>query len=57
MAVHVASRVQSTAEPGEILVSNTVRDLAAGSGLDFLDRGAHELKGISGTWHLFAVAE
>jgi class 3 adenylate cyclase len=57
MAVHVASRVQSTAEPGEILVSNTVRDLAAGSGLDFVDRGAHELKGVSGTWQLFAVAE
>ena len=57
LAVHVASRVESTAEPGEILVSNTVRDLAAGSGLDFIDRGAHELKGISGTWQLFAVAE
>lgn len=57
LAVHAASRVQSTAEPGEILVSSTVRDLAAGSGLDFIDRGAHELKGISGTWHLFAVAE
>ena len=57
LAVHVASRVESAAEPGEILVSNTVRDLAAGSGLDFIDRGAHELKGISGTWQLFAVAE
>jgi class 3 adenylate cyclase len=48
--------VQSTAEPGEILVSNTVCDLAAGSGLDFIDRGAHELKGVSGTWQLYAVA-
>lgn len=57
LAVHVASRVQSGAEPGEILVSNTVRDLAAGSGLDFVDRGTHELKGLSGTWQLFAVAE
>lgn len=57
LAVHVASRVQSTAEPGEILVSNTVRDLAAGSGLDFVARGTHELKGVSGTWQLFAVAE
>jgi class 3 adenylate cyclase len=57
LAVHMASRVQSTAQPGEILVSQTVRDLAVGSGLDFDDRGAHELKGISGTWHLFAVAE
>ena len=57
LAVHVASRVQSTAEPGEILVSNTVRDLAVGSGLDFIDRGGHDLKGVSGTWQLFAVAE
>ena len=57
LAVHVASRVQSSAEPGEILVSSTVRDLAAGSGLDFVDRGTHELKGVSGTWQLFAVAE
>lgn len=57
LAVHVASRVESAAEPGEILVSSTVRDLAAGSGLDFIDRGARELKGISGTWQLFAVAE
>jgi class 3 adenylate cyclase len=57
LAVHVASRVQSTADPGEILVSNTVRDLAAGSGLDFIDRGAHELKGVSGSWQLYAVAD
>jgi class 3 adenylate cyclase/acyl-coenzyme A thioesterase PaaI-like protein len=57
MAVHVASRVQSTAEPGEILVSSTVSDLAVGSGIEFLDRGTHELKGISGDWHLFAVAD
>lgn len=57
LAVHVASRVQSTAEPGEILVSSTVRDLAVGSGLDFNDRGSHELKGVSGFWQLFAVAE
>ena len=57
ITVHVASRVQSTAEPGEILVSTAVRDFAAGSGLDFIDRGTHELKGISGTWQLFAVAE
>ncbi len=55
LAVHIAARVQSKAEPGEILVSNTVRDLAAGSGLDFVDRGAHELKGISGTWQLSVV--
>lgn len=55
LAVHVASRVQSTAKPGEILVSNTVRDLAAGSGLEFVDRGVHELKGLTGSWQLSAV--
>lgn len=57
LAVHVASRVQSTAKPSEILVSNTVRDLAVGSGLEFVDRGTQELKGLSGAWHLFAVAD
>jgi class 3 adenylate cyclase len=57
LAVHVASRVESTASPGEILVSQTVKDLAAGSGLTFEDRGAHDLKGLPDTWHLFAVAE
>ena len=57
LAVHVASRVQSSADPGEILVSSTVRDLAAGSGLDFVDRGTRELKGVPGSWQLFAVDE
>jgi class 3 adenylate cyclase len=56
LAVHVAARVQSKAEPGEVLVSSTVRDLAVGSGLEFNDRGTHELKGVSGTWQLFAVS-
>jgi len=57
LAVHVASRVQSTASPGEILVSHTVRDLAVGSGLKLIDRGIHELRGLSGTWPLFAVGD
>jgi len=55
IAVHIASRVQSLAGPGEILVSGTVRDLVAGSGLPFEDRGRHALKGIEGDWPLFAV--
>jgi class 3 adenylate cyclase len=40
---------------GDIVVSSTVKDLVAGSGLMFADRGEHELKGVPGTWHLFAV--
>jgi class 3 adenylate cyclase len=47
--------VLSTAEPGEVLVSSTVRDLTAGSGLDFEDRGMHPLKGVPDEWRLFAV--
>jgi hypothetical protein len=42
--------------PNEVLVSSTLRDLVIGSGLEFEDRGAHELKGVPGEWHLFAVA-
>ena len=42
--------------PGEVLVSSTVKDLVAGSGLEFEDRGVHELKGVPGEWRLFAVA-
>ena len=57
LAVHVASRVQSAAEPGEILVSSTVRDLVAGSDLKLLERGVFELKGLSGEWPLLAVDE
>jgi uncharacterized protein (TIGR00369 family) len=57
LAVHVASRIQSAAKPGEILVSNTVRDLIAGSGLMLADRGVHELRGLEGAWILFAVEE
>lgn len=55
VAVHVASRVQSAAQPGEILVSSTVRDLIAGSDVQLVDRGAHELKGLDGKWALLAV--
>lgn len=57
IAVHVASRVQSAAQPGQILVSGTVRDLVAGSGLHLVDRGVHELKGLEGTWALLSVEE
>jgi class 3 adenylate cyclase len=55
IAVHTAARVLAQAEPGEVLASQTVRDLVAGSGLHFHDRGTHELKGIPGEWHLFAA--
>jgi class 3 adenylate cyclase len=55
LAVHIAARVSAMAGAGEILVSSTVKDLVVGSGLDFDDRGAHELKGVPGSWHLFAV--
>ena len=57
IAVHVASRVQAAAGPGEVLVSSTVRDLVAGSGLRFADRGRRELKGLDGAWHLLAVED
>jgi class 3 adenylate cyclase len=56
IAVHVASRVMAKAAGGELLVSETVRDIVAGSGLRFEDRGLHELKGIEGARRLFAVS-
>jgi class 3 adenylate cyclase/pimeloyl-ACP methyl ester carboxylesterase len=56
IAVHTGARVASHAQPGEVLVSSTVKDLVAGSGIRFEERGVHELKGIPGEWHLFAVA-
>ncbi len=56
IAVHTGARVASHAGPGEVLVSSTVKDLVAGSGIEFSDRGAAELKGIPGEWRLFAVA-
>jgi class 3 adenylate cyclase len=55
IAVHTGARVASHAEPGEVVVSSTVRDLVAGSGIEFSDRGAHELKGVPGAWRLYAV--
>jgi class 3 adenylate cyclase len=55
IAVHIAARVQALAQPGEVLVSRTVVDLVAGSGIDFEDRGEHELKGVPRSWRLFAV--
>jgi pimeloyl-ACP methyl ester carboxylesterase len=55
IAVHTGARVASQAQPDEVLVSQTVKDLVAGSGLRFEDRGVHELKGIPGEWRLFAV--
>jgi len=55
IAVHIGSRVASLARPGEVLVSSTVKDLVAGSGLDFEDRGVQTLRGVPGEWRLFAV--
>lgn len=57
MAVHIAARVCAHAGAGEILVSRTIGDLVVGSGLEFEDRGAHELKGVPGEWQLLAVTE
>jgi pimeloyl-ACP methyl ester carboxylesterase len=55
IAVHIGARIAALAGPGEVLVSSTVKDLVAGSGLRFEDRGAHVLKGVPGEWRLFAV--
>jgi class 3 adenylate cyclase len=55
VAVVVGARISAAAQAGEILVSGTVRDLVAGSGLEFEDRGEHELKGVPGHWRLYAV--
>jgi class 3 adenylate cyclase len=57
IAVHIGARVASHAGPGEVLVSSTVRDLVAGSGIDFEDRGEVKLKGLSDPWRLYAVQE
>ena len=56
IAVHAAARILALAQPAEVLVSATVRDLLAGSGLEFADRGEHELRGIQGTRHLYALS-
>jgi class 3 adenylate cyclase len=55
VAVHTGARVASLADPNEVLVSSTVRDLVAGSGLTFEDAGEHELKGVPDSWHLYRV--
>ncbi|MDT5257021.1 MAG: hypothetical protein QOD10_2101 [Mycobacterium sp.] len=56
IGVHIGARVSALAGPNDVLVSSTLRDLVIGSGLEFEDRGAYELKGVPGEWHLFAVA-
>ncbi len=55
IAVHIGARIAAMAGPDEVLVSSTVRDLVAGSGLKFVDRGTHSLKGVPGDWRLFVV--
>ena len=55
--MHIGARVMSQAAPGEVIVSSTVKDLVAGSGIGFIDRGIHALKGVPGEWHIFAVAD
>jgi pimeloyl-ACP methyl ester carboxylesterase/class 3 adenylate cyclase len=55
IAVHIGARVMEKADPGEVLVSSTVKDLVAGSGLHFNDRGKYDLKGIPGEWRIFLV--
>jgi class 3 adenylate cyclase len=56
VAVNTGARVAALAEPGEVLVSSTVKDLVAGSGIEFDDRGTHDLKGVPGEWRLYAVS-
>lgn len=56
IAVHIGARVSALSGPNEVLVSSTLRDLVIGSGLEFIDRGAHALKGVPGEWRMFAVA-
>ena len=55
IAVHTGARIASLAGPGEVLVSQTVKDLVAGSGLAFDDRGVHALKGVPGEWRVYAA--
>jgi pimeloyl-ACP methyl ester carboxylesterase len=55
IAVHIGARIAAKAGPNEVLVSSTIKDLVAGSGIDFADRGEHALKGVPGEWHLFSA--
>jgi class 3 adenylate cyclase/pimeloyl-ACP methyl ester carboxylesterase len=57
IAVHIGSRVMNEAQPGEVLCTRTVKDLVAGAGLEFHDRGSHALKGVPDEWHLYALAD
>jgi len=57
VAVHIGSRVAALAGPSEVLVSSTVKDLVAGSGLTFEDAGEHALKGVPDRWRLYRVVE
>jgi pimeloyl-ACP methyl ester carboxylesterase len=57
IAVHIGARIAAQAEPGEVLVSRTVKDLVAGSGIDFQDRGEPQLKGVPGEWQLYVVTD
>ena len=54
--MHIGARVNGLAGPNDVLVSSTLRDLVIGSGLEFEERGAHQLEGVPGDWRLFAVA-
>ena len=55
--MNIGSRIAGLAAPGEVVVSSTVRDLVAGSGISFVERGQASLKGIEGTWQVFAVTD
>lgn len=55
IAVHIGARIAALAQPGEILVSSTVKDLVSGSGIEFEDHGLHTLKGVPGEWRIFAA--
>lgn len=57
IGVHIAARVSGLAGAGEVLVSRTVRDLVTGSGLSFVDRGAHSLKGVPDQWEILEAVE
>ncbi|HJR96645.1 MAG TPA: adenylate/guanylate cyclase domain-containing protein [Actinomycetota bacterium] len=56
LAVHIGARISGLAGRGEVLVSSTVKDIVIGSGIEFHDRGEHVLKGVPGSWHVYAVA-
>ena len=55
LTVNIGARVSALAGAGEVFVSSTVKDIVAGFGVEFADRGEHTLKGVPGTWHVFAV--